>query len=256
MDDLIQLTSQEQIHFMRAIGALLEVRNRGGLFLCAQGQLRALMSHQVMVGLHAGTDASVAQVECLTGELMGADTQARLTDPQEGWAIRLVLKLREAGQLAWSTAKPGDDTAGLHAEIGQLGLVNALVVDTGPLPSGGCTVAFLGMSAPPSDKHLKAASALLPVIRLAMERSQMYQAELGQEDLLDEVDELTDRQVEILHWVKLGKTNSEIALILDISALTVKNHMQKLFKRLNVHNRAQAVARVMTMRLDRRLPSN
>jgi len=29
--------------------------------------------------------------------------------------------------------------------------------------------------------------------------------------------------------------------------LTVKNHLQKLFKRLNVHNRAQAVARLMEL---------
>jgi DNA-binding CsgD family transcriptional regulator len=34
-------------------------------------------------------------------------------------------------------------------------------------------------------------------------------------------------------------------VILELSPLTVKNHLQKLFKRLNVHNRTQAVAKRM-----------
>jgi len=54
---------------------------------------------------------------------------------------------------------------------------------------------------------------------------------------------LSDREVEILHWVAMGKTNPEIGSILDISAFTVKNHMQRMFKKLNVTNRAQAVAK-------------
>jgi DNA-binding CsgD family transcriptional regulator len=32
---------------------------------------------------------------------------------------------------------------------------------------------------------------------------------------------------------------------MSVSPLTVKNHLQKLFKRLDVHNRTQAVAKVM-----------
>ena len=54
---------------------------------------------------------------------------------------------------------------------------------------------------------------------------------------------LTQRQAEVLHWVARGKTNPEIAMILDISAFTVKNHMQRVFKKLDVSNRAQAVSK-------------
>jgi DNA-binding CsgD family transcriptional regulator len=46
----------------------------------------------------------------------------------------------------------------------------------------------------------------------------------------------------IMQWVRAGKTNAEIGMILDISAFTVKNHLQRIFKKLNVFNRAQAVA--------------
>ena len=53
---------------------------------------------------------------------------------------------------------------------------------------------------------------------------------------------LTDREIEILGWVKNGKTNFEIGMILNISAFTVKNHMQRIFRKINVSNRAQAVS--------------
>jgi transcriptional regulator EpsA len=55
---------------------------------------------------------------------------------------------------------------------------------------------------------------------------------------------LTAREAEILHWVRLGKTSHEIGLILKISIFTVKNHLQNIFKKLDVSNRMQAVAKL------------
>jgi DNA-binding CsgD family transcriptional regulator len=62
---------------------------------------------------------------------------------------------------------------------------------------------------------------------------------------------LTAREVEILTWVEHGKSNNEIAQILNISHLTVKNHVQKILRKLNVQNRAQAVAKGMNLNLTR-----
>jgi DNA-binding CsgD family transcriptional regulator len=53
---------------------------------------------------------------------------------------------------------------------------------------------------------------------------------------------LTARQLEIMKWVRQGKTNYEIGVIMDISPFTVKNHLQKIYQRLKVSNRMQAVA--------------
>ncbi len=54
---------------------------------------------------------------------------------------------------------------------------------------------------------------------------------------------LTAREAEILRWVALGKTNSEIGSILGISSFTVKNHVQRILKKLDVSNRTQAVGK-------------
>ncbi len=53
---------------------------------------------------------------------------------------------------------------------------------------------------------------------------------------------LSGRELEIMDWVRKGKTNLEIGMILDISTFTVKNHLQRIFRKLNVTNRAQAVS--------------
>ena len=55
---------------------------------------------------------------------------------------------------------------------------------------------------------------------------------------------LSQREIEIMEWVRIGKTNYEIGMILNISAFTVKNHLQRIFKKLDVTNRAQAVERL------------
>lgn len=52
---------------------------------------------------------------------------------------------------------------------------------------------------------------------------------------------LSARELEIMKWVRMGKTNSEIAMILDLSTFTVKNHMRRIYRKLDVLNRAQAV---------------
>jgi len=59
---------------------------------------------------------------------------------------------------------------------------------------------------------------------------------------------LSARELDIMEWIRKGKTNQEIGLILDISAFTVKNHVQRIFKKLDVVNRAQAVAKIEGLR--------
>jgi DNA-binding CsgD family transcriptional regulator len=57
------------------------------------------------------------------------------------------------------------------------------------------------------------------------------------------------REIQVLHWVKNGKTNQEISQILEISQPTVKSHVQNIMRKLNVTNRAQAVGKSATLRL-------
>jgi DNA-binding CsgD family transcriptional regulator len=60
---------------------------------------------------------------------------------------------------------------------------------------------------------------------------------------------LSDRETEILRWVRDGKSNQEIGAILSISPLTVKNHMQRILRKLQASNRTQAVSKAISMKL-------
>lgn len=53
---------------------------------------------------------------------------------------------------------------------------------------------------------------------------------------------LSQRELEVIDWIKSGKTNQEIGMILNISQNTVKSHLKRIFQKLNVSKRAQAVA--------------
>lgn len=56
---------------------------------------------------------------------------------------------------------------------------------------------------------------------------------------------LTPRETEILRWVAAGKTNAEIATIVGSSALTIKKHLEHVYRKLDVTTRAAAVAVAM-----------
>lgn len=60
---------------------------------------------------------------------------------------------------------------------------------------------------------------------------------------------ITDREREILSWVRQGKSNLQIATELGISALTVKNHVQKILRKMGASNRAQAVSMAISANL-------
>ncbi len=52
--------------------------------------------------------------------------------------------------------------------------------------------------------------------------------------------ELTDRELQVIKLVADGKTNKEIANILQISEKTVKNHVRNIFQKMEVDDRTQA----------------
>ncbi len=56
---------------------------------------------------------------------------------------------------------------------------------------------------------------------------------------------LSPRELEVLELVAAGRTNKEIAVLLDISNQTVKNHVSSILRKLAVNDRTQAVVYAM-----------
>jgi DNA-binding NarL/FixJ family response regulator len=63
-----------------------------------------------------------------------------------------------------------------------------------------------------------------------------------EERLLASRHALTGREAEVLLWVSRGKPNREISEILGIAPRTVNKHLEQVFEKLGVENRASAAA--------------
>lgn len=57
----------------------------------------------------------------------------------------------------------------------------------------------------------------------------------------DEEPPLSERESQVLYWISRGKSNSDMAIILDISQATVDSYIRRLFKKLQVNDRISAV---------------
>jgi DNA-binding NarL/FixJ family response regulator len=90
---------------------------------------------------------------------------------------------------------------------------------------------------------------MVPFLHLAWVRTQVNRRAEGAGVNPPGARVLTSREQEILGWIHVGKSNIEIGTILTISPLTVKNHVQKILRKLNVQNRTQAVGKALALRI-------
>jgi DNA-binding response OmpR family regulator len=93
--------------------------------------------------------------------------------------------------------------------------------------------------------HLRTARAL----RAAREASQQPAVPDAEEvrTTLVRRYQLTAREVEVLEWVALGKTNRDIGEILSLSPRTVNKHLEHVYVKLGVETRTAAASVVMAL---------
>lgn len=103
--------------------------------------------------------------------------------------------------------------------------------------SKGSIFSFAGERNRFSSHHLKILDILTPHIHQALVKTLDAQARA-------DVD-LSTREKEVLRWMREGKTNWEISMILNISERTVKFHVQNIERKLNAVNKAHAIAIAM-----------
>lgn len=252
-ENLIILSKIEEEYLVRALEAALNVRSLRQLFLWVQGQFQGLLPHETMVCIQFSENNEVQRIECLRSMVNNPGLIKYLCDPVNGLAVRLA-HFCHNNQLLPCVIERGirDDQHPLTAfqvEINHCQLGNAVVHGTMRLPGGNTFFALFSLPEPPSIRQAHFLDLLLPSLHLSFlrvaargdgENKSMTNAPL----LL-----LTARETEVMRWVTKGKSNYEISVILELSTLTVKNHMQKIYRKLGVHNRVQAAARCHALQL-------
>lgn len=88
--------------------------------------------------------------------------------------------------------------------------------------------------------------AVLRRSRSIQNKSQKSNVTINQ---INQFNSLTRREKDVLLLVTQGENNKSIAEKLVVSEITVKSHLNNIFKKLNVSNRTQAVLLAMQMNL-------
>jgi len=119
---------------------------------------------------------------------------------------------------------------------------------------------FAQMSGEINENHVRLLEILAPHLHVAYVRiASTKQSSLTTDpttpntridnkyDVNENTGTLTKREREVLRWLLEGKSNWDIGNILSISEFTVKNHVQRILKRLGANSRQHAVAKAIDM---------
>ena len=258
-DALVILSKLEQEYLLLAIESVLPLRESHQFFRWSQAQLQTLLPHQLMVSLQFDAQDTLLHSACWHSAMLDAPLRARLCRAHDGLVPRLARRCRDGVALPAmvdvASGAPGaaSPLAAFDAELRQLGLGNVIVHGTERLPGGSSFFALFGAPHALRARHAYFLELLLPYLHLALQRMDTQAGAAGVGALARPV---SAREMQILHWVREGKSNDEIGLILGISGLTVKNHLQRLYRVLGVSNRTHAITRCNALRLlDRAAPA-
>ncbi|HTS52045.1 MAG TPA: XrtB/PEP-CTERM-associated transcriptional regulator EpsA [Burkholderiales bacterium] len=237
------------------IEAAVKVETRPDFFFWVQGVFQGMVAHEALVCGMPDPNGQGLRFEWLGSYPIGPERFAEWCRTDGGLLHALVAAWEQGGRraLLLGATPPADAASALVAEgLRRLDLGDAVAHGL-PGLKGTPTAffAFFKLPAAASAREARMLELLLPYLYTGWLRSSLDQATQAKPASgLPEV--LTTREVEVLNWVEKGKSNSEIAQILKISPLTVKNHMQKILRKLNVQNRAQAVAKGISLQLTSR----
>jgi two-component system response regulator NreC len=76
-----------------------------------------------------------------------------------------------------------------------------------------------------------------------------YMQQLQERGLTDSYELLTDREKEVLQALAEGRSNKEVATLLDVGLSTVETHRANLMQKLNLHSTAEIVLYAVRKRL-------
>ncbi len=216
-----------------------------------------LLAHQLMVYGSARASGPRLSFEVYYEQPLEPRAVARLIDARDGVVLGLLERWLEAGCRPLHLA-PDAQGGGAERELHALGFSHTVVHGVPRKPEAGGAYglfAFVSLAAPPGAREMRFVRLVVPQLfaaysrTLALERHPVPGASADAADADEASPRVTEREAEVLRWVRDGKSNHEIGLILSISPLTVKNHVQKILRKLGANNRAQAVSKAIAMKM-------
>ena len=245
--------------FFETIKEVFEIRRCVDLMLWLQGDVQCFLPHDILVAAWGDFNLGLVHYDVISAmtdvrsENGAVDTITPLLSGLfHRWISQdkkpFAMHFGETG-FNWE-GSPNEDQIELAMKTMRSSLVHGISDERG---RHDCLYVLFSTRTQSHRNERSSLRFLLPYIDTALRQVELlpnrYVSAKGQvREILTEVAEtpdgavLSNRETEIMKWVAMGKTNAEIGGILNVSPFTIKNHMQRIFKRLDVFNRAQAVS--------------
>ncbi|QDQ26664.1 transcriptional regulator EpsA [Chitinimonas arctica] len=255
MNFLYSLSSEDLGRYSKLIQEVIRVRRHFDLLQWLQGDIQRYLPHEILVAAWGDFHNGVIDHDIVSA-LPGVRTTHSSSEALAPLLLGLFDRWNQLGKVPYALGVNETgfilENADLQCELGSAlqgmrsSLVHGISDERG---RHDCLYVIFSSNGELDNSARSTMEVLLPYIDTALRRvehlpRQIRSTQQTQVNQADEEFGLSSREAEIMIWVRQGKTNPEIASILDISTFTVKNHMQRIFKKLDVFNRTQAVAKL------------
>lgn len=256
------LSPEQGALYLEIVHASLRVTQREHFFPWLQGCFQYLLPHEIMVcGIEASGGAGYRFESYSSVRYFTEKHAEEATTPHEGLIWRAMKSWRQTRRpVMLGNDLPTGDHGGFVVPFAepkenlQKSELRNIVAHGMSSDDGGISTFFSFSRVPDKSSGYYAylLELLVPHLHAAVVRSSARDNSLMQKPASSASGrEVTDRELEILHWLNMGKTNWEIAQILGISPLTVKNHVQNILRKLDVQNRGHAALKASKIGLIR-----
>jgi transcriptional regulator EpsA len=260
VNDQSPLSEEESVLLLDVFEESLRVYKREHFFSWLQGSLQCLIPHEVLIcGVSQKNQSQLHFESFITTRYVNDQHVRFLTGYESGivsrvidaWKkdLRPVLVSHTLEEVDYGSYRvPFVES---EESLKQLEIRN--IAAHGVSNKEGDVITFFSfsrISGEPNPRHAYILELLVPQMHHAFLRvindrrkSMNKPSEIGQGSETREKTEkqlISPREIEVLRWVYVGKTNPEISGILYVSINTVKNHVHNAISKLGVENRSQA----------------
>ena len=262
--DMAVVTAEDRNSFLHIVDATAKVTRHYELFLLLQNEVQYFIPHQILIsawGDFHGSRPALDVISAIQGVRTGKINECGIEHALKGLYTRwvdggrrpMLLDNTDAEGITSTACNPSICTCASNdcALNTALRLMRSVLVHGVRNERDDLDSLYVALN-PVSVKNGQSAerffSLIDPVIAqidvafrkvAALKSTGMGPGKNGQR----RPDYLSAREQEIVRWIAEGKTNTEIASILGISSFTVKNHAQRIFRKLDASNRTEAVAK-------------
>jgi len=232
----------------RALSSAASVRTHLDYYRWLQSDIHAFIPHRSLLATWGNFESGQLKFD-LASSLQGDTTHSlRQVDGLGEVMTQLFRGVRASGK-SWIVLKDVRKEAAAHGFDVEsdfyrkhLDYAQALLVYTMHCERGGddCMYVF-SVSDEGVDFDPMVLDLMMPHVDSALRRIKCLASRPRNGSEVIDINALSDREHEVINWVSQGKSNEEIGTILGISRNTVKNHLKRIFAKMGVNARSQAV---------------